>query len=116
MTKLYILLLLPLLVAFGLQFLDVYAVVVPYLYAGTFLFTIYELSIFLLLKKINFSEGTATMLQLAFSGLRFFMVMGLILVPIVTKNPEKKILLISILSLGIYYIVVGNILQLKTKK
>jgi hypothetical protein len=107
---------LPLLVAIGFKLLEIYPVAIPYIIAGTFLFTIYELSIFVLLKKINFSEGTATMLQLAFSGLRFFLVMGLILVPIVTKNPEKKTLLISILSLGIYYIVVGNILQLKTKK
>jgi hypothetical protein len=99
-----------------LQLADLYTVTVPYIYAGTFLFTVYELSVFILLKKIKLSDGTITMLQLAFSGLRFFLVMGLILVPIITKNPDKKILLISILTLGVYYIVIGNILQLKTKK
>lgn len=116
MNLLHAILVLPALVAIAFQALNLFPVVIPYIYASTFLFTVYELSATLLLKKVKLSEGTVTMIQLALSGLRFFLVMALILVPIVTKNPDKKVLLISLLTIGIYYIVVGNILQLKTKK
>ena len=116
MSKLYILLLLPLSAVVAFYFLEQYEVLLPYILACTFLFTVFEISVFVAFKKLKLSESTATMMQLAVSGLRFFMVMGLILVPIVTKHPDKKILLVSLLLQGVYYIIIGNILQLKAKK